>query len=135
HHRIRERHGIVPAKRSIIRRRRSASVPSMFLDGRAISDSTRIIVALEERYKQPPLYPREPALRKRALELEDDLDETFGPALRASIITPIFRKDRDLALRLLTTGMPDGAYRRLGQRFHGSNHIRQARRACRTRCG
>ena len=29
-------------------------------------------------------------------------------------------------------------YRRavlLGQRFHGSNHIRQPRRACRTRCG
>jgi len=24
---------------------------------------------------------------------------------------------------------------RLGQRFHGSNHIRQPRRACRTRCG
>jgi hypothetical protein len=23
----------------------------------------------------------------------------------------------------------------LGQRFHGSNHIRQPRRACRTRCG
>ena len=25
--------------------------------------------------------------------------------------------------------------RELGQRFHGSNHIRQRRRACRTRCG
>ena len=74
---------------------------------------TRIIAALEERYKEPPLYPREPALRKRALELEDDFDETLGPALRASIITPIFRQDRDIALRLLTTGMPEAAYRRL----------------------
>ena len=88
-------------------------LPILFLDGRAISDSTRIIAALEERYKEPPLYPREPALGKRALELEDDFDETLGPALRASIITPIFRQDRDLALRLLTTGMPDTAYRGL----------------------
>jgi glutathione S-transferase len=88
-------------------------LPILFLDGRAISDSTRIIAALEERYKELPLYPREPALRRRALELEDDFDETLGPALRASIITPIFRQDRDLALRLLTTGMPEAAYRRL----------------------
>ena len=36
-------------------------VPILFLDDRAISDSTRIIAALEERYKEPPLYPREPA--------------------------------------------------------------------------
>ena len=35
-------------------------LPIIFLDGRAISDSTRIIAALEERYKEPPLYPREP---------------------------------------------------------------------------
>jgi glutathione S-transferase len=88
-------------------------LPILFLDGRAISDSTRIIAALEERYKERPLYPCEPALRKRALELEDDFDETLGPALRASIITPIFRQDRDLALRLLTTGMPEVAYGRL----------------------
>jgi glutathione S-transferase len=88
-------------------------LPILFLDDQAISDSTRIIAALEERYKEPLLYPREPALRKRALELEDDFDETLGPALRASIITPIFRQDRDLALRILTTGMPEAAYRRL----------------------
>jgi glutathione S-transferase len=88
-------------------------LPILFLDDQAISDSTRIIAALEERYKEPPLYPREPALRKRALELEDDFDETLGPALRASIITPIFRQDRDLALRILTTGIPEAAYRRL----------------------
>jgi glutathione S-transferase len=88
-------------------------LPILFLDGGAISDSTRIIAALEQRYPEPPLYPHEPALRNRALELEDDFDETLGPALRASLITPIFRQDRDLALRVLTTGMPDAAYRRL----------------------
>ena len=41
---------------------------------------------------------------------EDDLDETLGPALRAAIVTPLFRHDPDIALRVLTTGMGGKAY-------------------------
>ena len=37
--------------------------------------------------------------------LEDDLDETLGPALRAAMMTPLFRHDPGIALRVLTTGM------------------------------
>ena len=88
-------------------------LPILWLDGRAIADSTRIIAALEERHPEPPLYPRDAGARRRALELEDDLDETLGPALRATIVTPLFRNDPDIALRVLTTGMPEKAYRRL----------------------
>jgi glutathione S-transferase len=88
-------------------------LPILWLDGRAIHDSTRIIAALEERYPEPPLYPADEALRRRALEIEDELDEGLGPALRAAIVTPLFRSDPDIALRVLTTGMPEGAYRRL----------------------
>jgi len=47
--------------------------------------------ALEERYPEPPLYPHDAAARQRALAL--DLDETLGPALRAAIVTPLFRND------------------------------------------
>src|SRR5262249_38917787 len=47
------------------------------------------------------------------LALEDDLDETLGPAVRAVLVTLLFRHDPDLALRHLTTGMPDKAYRTL----------------------
>ena len=88
-------------------------LPVLWLDGRPIADSTRIIAALEERYPEPPLYPRYAAARQRALALEDDLDETLGPAGRAAIVTPLFRNDPDVALRLLTTGMPEKAYRTL----------------------
>ena len=88
-------------------------LPVLWLDGRAIADSTHIISALEERYPDPPLYPRDPAARQRALALEDDLDETLGPAVRAAIITPLFRQDPDIALRVLTTGMGERAYRTL----------------------
>jgi glutathione S-transferase len=89
------------------------TLPILFLDGRAIGDSTHIIAALEDRYPEPSLYPDDAAARQRALALEDYFDEQLGPALRAAVVTPLFRHDPDLALRVLTTGMPDKAYQRL----------------------
>ena len=88
-------------------------LPVLWLDGQAIADSTRIIAALEERYPEPALYPHDAAARQRALALEDHLDETLGPAVRAAIVTPLFGNDPDIALRVLTTGMPDKAYQTL----------------------
>src|SRR5262245_5060089 len=89
------------------------TLPILFLDGRAIGDSTHIIAALEERYSELPLYPRDVAARQRALALEDYFDEQLGPALRAAIVTPLFQHDPDVALRVLTTGMPEKAYQTL----------------------
>ena len=89
------------------------TLPILFMDGRAIGDSTHIIAALEESHPEPRLYPADPVARQRALALEDYFDEQLGPAMRAAIITPAFRSDPDLALQVLTTGMPDAAYQRL----------------------
>src|SRR5262249_6936725 len=83
------------------------TLPIRWLDGGAIGDPTPTTAALERRYPEPPLYPSDPAARRQALALEDDLDETLGPALRAAVVTPLFQHDADLALRVLTTGMPD----------------------------
>jgi glutathione S-transferase len=89
------------------------TLPILFLDGRAIGDSTHIIAALEDRFPEPPLYPGDASARQRALALEDYFDEQLGPALRAATVTPLFRHNPDIALRVLTTGMPDKAYQRL----------------------
>jgi glutathione S-transferase len=56
--------------------------PVLAMDGRRIGDSTAIIAALEERFPDPPLYPADPELRRRALELEDFFDEELGPHMR-----------------------------------------------------
>ncbi len=63
-------------------RGRSFTFPVLVLDGTAIGDSTAIIAALEARYPEPPLYPADPAERRRALEIEDYFDESVGPASR-----------------------------------------------------
>ncbi len=60
----------------------SQTFPVLEIDGRAIGDSTEIIAVLEGTYPEPPLYPADPAERRRALELEDFFDEELGPHLR-----------------------------------------------------
>jgi glutathione S-transferase len=63
-------------------RGRSVTFPILTMDGRNIADSTRIVAALEQRYPDPPLYPRDPGQRQRALDLEDYFDEELGPYVR-----------------------------------------------------
>src|SRR5947209_7296495 len=59
-----------------------STLPVLLLDGDAIGDSTHIIEALERRYPDRPLYPSDPELRSRALELEEFFDEQLGPNVR-----------------------------------------------------
>jgi glutathione S-transferase len=56
--------------------------PVLQLDGEAIGDSTAIIAELDRRHPDPPLYPQDPADRRRALELEDYFDENLGAEIR-----------------------------------------------------
>lgn len=60
----------------------AVTLPMLELDGACIADSTAIIAALERRHPDPALYPEDPALRSRALELEDWFDEQLGPYMR-----------------------------------------------------
>jgi glutathione S-transferase len=58
------------------------TLPVLQIEGRTIGDSTAVIAALEERYPDRPLYPADPELRRRALDLEDFFDEQLGPYAR-----------------------------------------------------
>jgi glutathione S-transferase len=60
----------------------SPTFPIIELDGRAVTDSTAVIAALEAAFPEPPLYPADPLERARALEIEDFFDEELGPHMR-----------------------------------------------------
>lgn len=68
----------------LIRRSGQRLVPVIDDDGHVVTDSTRIVAFLDERYPQRPVLPRDPALRARALLVEELLDEGL-----ASTIQPV----------------------------------------------
>jgi glutathione S-transferase len=78
------RHSLIPGFHVPVVKRMTGktTVPVLKLNGAAISDSSRIIEALERAYPEPPLYPAHPAERARALDLEDYFDEELGPYIR-----------------------------------------------------
>lgn len=82
----------------------SKTFPLLDLDGATYSDSTEIVAALEKSRPEPPLYPEDPADRRRALELEDFFDEEVGPYTRLYAWHEIVR-DRPTAERLIESGM------------------------------
>ena len=75
------RHSLLPGEhiRKILAMTGQTSVPVLMIDGKPVHDSTRIIETLEHLHPQPGLYPADPELRRRALELEDFFDEQLGP--------------------------------------------------------
>jgi len=78
------RHSLIPGFHVPVVKRMTGKthVPVLKLNGTAISDSSRIIEALERAYPEPALYPADPEQRRRALELEDFFDEELGPYIR-----------------------------------------------------
>jgi glutathione S-transferase len=85
--------------------------------GCSTGDSSRIIALIEERWPHPPLYPEDPAQRRRALELEEFFDEDLGPHIRRAfyhellphpeLVVPLFTRGQPSAARtLLRAGFP-----------------------------
>jgi glutathione S-transferase len=83
-------------------------VPVLTIDGRPIGDSTRSIAAIEQRWPRPPLYPDDPARRRRALKLEDFFDQELGPHIRRAFYHEVLPHPELLA-PLFTHGDPAAA--------------------------
>jgi glutathione S-transferase len=83
-------------------------LPILFLEGRAIADSTRIIEALERFQPEPALYPRDDSARRRALELEDFFDEEVGHALRAAVMGPLLARNPREVIAAFSIGVGTG---------------------------
>lgn len=71
-----------------------STFPILILDGEAIGESSAIVAALERRHPKPSLYPAEPALRRRALQLERFFDRDLGPHARLLLLDRMLRDPR-----------------------------------------
>jgi glutathione S-transferase len=63
----------------------SGTTPVLVIGSKVLGDSTDIVAELERLHPDPALYPSDPDLRSRALELEDFFDTELGPPLRAAL--------------------------------------------------
>jgi glutathione S-transferase len=77
-------------------------VPVLDADGRIVSDSTLILEYLEERYPDPPLYPRDPARRAECVVFVDWFNRVWKVAPNA-IEAELSRVNPDRA-RIATLG-------------------------------
>ena len=72
-----------PLVRGELRRRSGQlAVPVIDDGGHVVSDSTRIVAYLDERFPERPVLPRDAALRARALLIEEGFDEGLGHAVQ-----------------------------------------------------
>jgi glutathione S-transferase len=88
----------------------SVTFPVLVVNGAGIGDSTAIIAELERRQPDPPLYPEDPAERRRALDLEEYFDEELGPPIRLVAWHEMTRDPErlgELAARFLPPGVRD----------------------------
>lgn len=105
------RRSLMPGEPRAIAFSLRGTLPALDLEGRRIGDSREIIAALERIRPDPPLYPADPLLRRRALELEDLLTEHTGHEVRRTLFWAL-RGQRDYLLDFLAYGQP-GAKRAL----------------------
>lgn len=113
------RRALLPGPHAPLVRRLTGATetPVLRLDGEVVAGSARILEVLERRFPDPPLYPQDPALRRRALEIQAWLDAEIGPQVRRGLFSVLldepgyvcgmFARDRGpLARGLYRAGFP-----------------------------
>jgi glutathione S-transferase len=100
--------------------------PVLALDGRKIGDSTAIIAALEAHQPERPLYPEDPAERRRALGIEDWFDEALGPQIRL-LAWHVLRTDpermEELGYKMIPPAVRDNGLARAAAGRFGSTYV------------
>ncbi len=88
------RHDLMPGPHAFAIQRLTgqSQVPVIRVDGEVIHGSARILEQLERRHPQPPLFPTDPALRARALEIEAWFDAEVGPCVRRALFATLLHE-------------------------------------------
>jgi glutathione S-transferase len=94
-----------PHKFTVKRLSGQEQVPVLRVADRVIPGSDAIIDYVEAARAEPALYPRDPALKRRALEVQAKFDADVGPAIRLALFHDLLGDQRYFA-SLLTIGQP-----------------------------
>lgn len=78
-------------------------VPVLVLDGVPLHGSARILREIEACQPDPPLFPEDPALARRATEIEAFFDDEVAPALRRLFWSTYLERPEDCT-RMATMG-------------------------------
>ncbi len=78
-----------PHKATLKRLTGQTQLPVLRFADQTICGSAQIIAELEQRFPEPPLYPAEPALRRRALEIQAFFDDEVGPKVRSATLSTV----------------------------------------------
>jgi glutathione S-transferase len=89
---VRRSHLPGPHALAIKRLSGQTATPVLVIDGEVIAGSARILDALERRHPERPLYPADPALRRRALEIQERFDREVGPAARTVLFSALIEE-------------------------------------------
>ena len=73
------------------------ATPILQLNGKWLSGSAAIVAALEERFPNPPLFPKDAAMRAAVLEIEKRFDDDFGPRMRRATFGQLLQAPSYLA--------------------------------------
>ena len=73
------------------------ATPILQLNGKWLSGSAAIVAALEERFPDPPLFPKDAAMRAAVLEIEKRFDDDFGPRMRRATFGQLLQAPSYLA--------------------------------------
>lgn len=73
----------------------SAQVPVLFIDGLYLSESVAIAEYLEETHPDPPLYPKEPAIRARVRTVVEMINAGIQPKQNLATLTFLAKEFAD----------------------------------------
>lgn len=118
--------GYQPKAPEVLQINPKGQVPVLIDEGLALYDSTIILEYLEDRYPEPPLYPRDVGERARCRQLEAAADEIFFPPILVLIQEVFYKADpstRDAARVTAAHAEIARVYDRLDRGLDGREHL------------
>ncbi len=118
--------GYQPKSAEVLAVNPKGQVPVLIDEGLAVYDSTIILEYLEDRYPEPPLYPRDVRERARCRQLEAAADEILFPPVLELIQQVFYKPDasaRDGARVAAANAEIGRLYERLERELDGREHL------------